>query len=105
MNPYRDAPLPLTGPRWGITLWKKLYVRIARKFIDLRSKYKYQRQYRQYERDLADWRRNDLRGWYYGWGVNNHIPPSYERYKYLMKHHGSRYRRPMPVPPPIYIEE
>jgi hypothetical protein len=57
MNPYRQTSKPETSlsPRWGVSFWKKLYVKIARTFIDLKYKYRYDRRYRHYLRRLAEW--------------------------------------------------
>lgn len=89
MNPYRDAPSPLTGPRWGVTPWKKSYVRFARIFFDIRKPYRYQREYNQYLRDKADYDKK--------WSI---WPRTYERWRYVVRN-----RPPMPLPPPIYINE
>lgn len=82
MDPYRSSSLPVSS-RWGITRWQKFYVRVARIFVDLRAKYSYQREYRNYERHLAEWRE-----------------------KYANRSTGfSLYTSPCPLPPPTRIEE
>lgn len=97
MSPYRTPATPSIqlGPRWGVSLRKKWYVRIARLFINLREKYSYNREYRQYERDLADWK------------------AKYGTQFYEVDHpltNGPNWRQiyanpPMPAPPPIRISE
>ena len=100
MSPYRISTPPTVqlGPRWGVTFKRKLYVRVARLFTDLRSKYRYQREYNQYLRDLADWKKKYGDGWY-----TEDRPLTMERDKYFRYLH--RVGIPMPLPPPIYINE
>lgn len=94
MNPYRCNATPtIEQPvRWGVTKWKKMYVKVARIFFNLREKYSYQREYNQYLRDLADWqfrfgrRPNKLRYMDYAYLKIERVPP-------------------MPLPPPIRINE
>jgi hypothetical protein len=58
MSPYRQASKleANLGPRWGVSFRKKLYVKIARIFIDLKEKYHYARSYRNYLKRLAEWK-------------------------------------------------
>jgi hypothetical protein len=38
MNPYRTSDRTIVGPRWNVTFWKKLFVRVVRKFYTFRIK-------------------------------------------------------------------
>lgn len=101
MDPYRSPSKQeeyfVIGPRWGVSLWKKWYVRIARVVFDLREKYAEQREYNQYLRDSIRW---DLE---YGELKKNR--------EALKLSNGYIYYRgypaipPRPCPPPVRIME
>ena len=92
MSPYRTIlPPPIqAGPRWGVTFKRKLYVRVARFFFDIRAPYRYQRQYNQYRRDLADWKKK----------YENKPSSTGKKISHLFK-----MKPPIPPPPPINISE
>ena len=54
MSPYRTpaAREIVLGPRWGVTFWRKLYVRLTRPVVCLRDKFKEQREWNRYRLDL-----------------------------------------------------
>jgi len=54
-------------PRWGVSPWRKWYVRIIRYFINLREQYKYRRAFNQYLRNIKYWEKTSL---YFTWLSN-----------------------------------
>lgn len=89
MTPYRSKAIVL-GDRWNVTGWKKLFVRVVRKFYNLRSKYQYRREYNRYLLALKRWHEADKQ--YY-----TDVFVTGERRRGCSP--------PMPLPPPVPISE
>lgn len=91
---YRERAIIL-APRWGISTWKKIYVRVARIFTNLRDRYSYQREYNQYLRNLDSWKRDQEHITFQLNGFNGNQQTRIRR----------RMQTPMPLPPPVKIME
>lgn len=93
---YRTQAI-IPSPRWGATRWRKLFVRVARVFFDLRQKYSRQRAVNKYHRELRNWY---SKADYYHQVIEG-MP--------ITSTGGTDWRRlpipPMPLPPPIEISE
>lgn len=103
-NPYRlpaeDHTLcACKGPRWNVSFWRKLYVRIVRTTFNLRAQYEYQRAMNNYHRRLAEWKRQYAYKEAYlrnsgGTPIASYICPARRHTR------PAPTRPPMPLPPP-----